>query len=132
MQIAEKLGGEAGPLRSDIMFIAELETRTSRMQEDRTTEEDQTNPTSLAWPMNEQTPAQVPGGDPLDTLVEELRKEFTRGLARQAAQKEAMRRKRRLALTCLIGPGLLVAAALFDKAMHPRLETPRHEAHYGR
>ena len=114
------------------MYIAVLETRTSRMQEDRRTEEDQTSPTSLAWPMNEQAPAQTPGGDPLDTLLEELREEFTRGLARQAAQKEAMRRKRRLALTCLVGPGLLVAAALFGKAMYPRMETAHHEAHYGR
>jgi hypothetical protein len=109
------------------MYIADLETRTFRMQEDRGTDEDLTNSMGLAWPMNEQ----IPAGDPVDTLVEELREEFKRGLVRQAAQKEAMRRKRRVALTCLIGPGLLVAAALFGKAMYPRIETARHGTHYG-
>jgi hypothetical protein len=110
------------------MYIAELETRTFRMQENRRTEEDQTDPMGLAWPMNEQASAD----DPMDTLVEELREEFKRGLVRQAVQKETMRRNRRVALTCLVAPGLLIAAAMFGKVMHSRIETARHETRYGK
>jgi hypothetical protein len=110
------------------MYVAELETRPFGMQADRSTEEAQTDPMGLASQMNEQASA----ADPMDTLVEELREEFKRGLVRQAVQKETMRRNRRVALTCLVAPGLLIAAAMCGKVMHSRIEAARHETRYGR
>lgn len=115
------------------MYIVGPGTGTYRFES--SFEEDQTNQVQPG-PMQQQAsagdPPEYPPEDPMDALIEELREEFKRGLVRQAAQKEAVRHKRRVVLTCLLGPGLiLAAAALIGKAIHSRVEAPRHEVHYG-
>jgi hypothetical protein len=112
------------------MYIVEPETRTYRFES--RIEEDQANQFTPLGPMPQKAFAGVPAKDPLDTIIEELREEFKRGFARQAAQKEAMRRKRRVVVTCLLGPGLIVAAAaLIGRAIQTHVEPAHHQAHYG-
>ena len=63
----------------------------------------------------------VPGKDPLDELIEELREQFKRGYLARAAQKEAARRRRikiTLAVLILLA-GAIVAAILARVSIHP-------------
>ena len=72
--------------------------------------------------------------DPMDSLIEDLRGEFKRQLIRQTQEREAARRKRLVALTCVIAPvGLMMAAAVIGRAAaNPKSESGRQETHYGR
>lgn len=72
--------------------------------------------------------------DPMDSLIEDLRGEFKRQLIRQTQEREAARRKRLVALTCVIAPvGLMMAAAVIGRAAaNPKSEAGRQETHYGR
>ena len=76
----------------------------------------------------------LPGDDPMDFLIEDLRNEFKRGLVHQAAQRVAARRKRLMAVTIVIAPvGMIFAAALIGRAaIHLRVETSRQAAPDGR
>lgn len=68
----------------------------------------------------------------LDDLVEELRDEYKLGVAREAADQAAARRKRNVAIAVLIAPiGLLIGAALVGKIIHPRTEKAHHNSHFG-
>lgn len=111
------------------MYIAEPGTGTYRFE---SSFEDLTNHVEPA-PILEQAAIGDSPADSTDAIIAELREEFNRGLARQAAQKQAMRHKRRVVLTCLLGPGLiLAAAAVIGKAIHSHVEAaPHHEEHYG-
>jgi hypothetical protein len=76
---------------------------------------------------------EIESTDNLDDLVEELRDEYKLELAREAAEKAAARRKRNVVLAVLIAPiGLLIAAALVGKAIHPRTQNKHHESHFRR
>jgi hypothetical protein len=68
--------------------------------------------------------------DPMDALIAELRDEFQRDMARQAQLKEALKRRRLVALTMLAAPiGMLFGAALIGKAAtHTRAREPETPA----
>lgn len=112
------------------MYVVEPETRTYRFES--RIEEDQANQlTPLGLRQQKASPG-APAEDPLDAIVAKLREEFKLGLARQAAQHETMRRRRRVVLTCLLGPGLILAAAtVIGRAIHSHEQPAHHESHYG-
>jgi len=112
------------------MYIVEPERHTYRFES--RIEEDQASQLTPLGPRHQKAFAGAPAEDPLDAIVEKLREDFKRGLARQAAQHETMRRRRRVVLTCLLGPGLILAAAtVIGRAIHSHEQPAQHGAHYG-
>jgi hypothetical protein len=77
----------------------------------------------------------MPGApDSMRFLIDDLRDEFKRQLVIQAHEREVAKRKRLVALTLVMAPvGLIAAAALIGRtSTHPRVEAKRIETRYGR